>query len=58
LIAEGSGCAKVQVLEPLMGLSEKSALAGKLLGAQMLFSFMSLFIRSGNRQILLETLAP
>ncbi|XP_062939955.1 protein ARMCX6 [Cynocephalus volans] len=58
LLSEGSGCAKVQVLKPLMGLSEKPILAGELLGAQMLFSFMSLFIRNGNRGILLETLAP
>ncbi|XP_025229322.1 protein ARMCX6 isoform X2 [Theropithecus gelada] len=58
LISEGSGCAKVQVLKPLMGLSEKPVLAGELVGAQMLFSFMSLFIRKGNREILLETPAP
>ncbi|KAM6143860.1 protein ARMCX6-like isoform 1-T2 [Erethizon dorsatum] len=56
LISEGSGCAKVQVLEPLMGLSEKPVLAGELLGAQVLFPFM--INRSGNREILLETLAP
>nr|XP_003940216.1 protein ARMCX6-like [Saimiri boliviensis boliviensis] len=55
LISEESGCAKVQVLRPLMGLSEKPVLAGELVGAQMLFSFMSLFIRNGNREILLET---
>uniref|UniRef100_A0A8I5TG66 Armadillo repeat containing X-linked 6 n=1 Tax=Pongo abelii TaxID=9601 RepID=A0A8I5TG66_PONAB len=53
LISEGSGCAKVQVLKPLMGLSEKPVLAGELVSAQMLFSFMSLFIRNGNREILL-----
>ncbi|KAM4799366.1 protein ARMCX6 [Urocitellus parryii] len=58
LIPERSGCAKVQVLEPLMGLSEKPLLAGELLGVQMLFSFMSLFIRSANREVLLETLTP
>ncbi|XP_012505521.1 PREDICTED: protein ARMCX6 [Propithecus coquereli] len=57
LISEGSGCAKVQLLKPLMGLSEKPVLAGELLGAQMLLSFMSLFTRNGNREILLETLA-
>ncbi|XP_004447644.1 protein ARMCX6 [Dasypus novemcinctus] len=58
LISEGCGCAKVQVLKLLMGLSEKAALAGELLGAQMLFSFMSLFIQNGNRDILLDILAP
>ncbi|XP_007990494.1 protein ARMCX6-like [Chlorocebus sabaeus] len=58
LISEGSGYAKVQVLKPLMGLSEKPVLAGELVGAQMLFSFMSLFIRKGNREILPETPAP
>ncbi|XP_008051151.2 protein ARMCX6-like [Carlito syrichta] len=58
LISEGSGCAEIQVLKPLMGLSEKPVLAGELLGAQMLFSFMSLLIRNGNREILLEALAP
>lgn len=57
LISEGSGCAEVHVLKPLMGLSEKTILAGKLLGPQMLLSFMSLFIRNGNRQVLLDTLA-
>ncbi|XP_075855246.1 protein ARMCX6-like [Microcebus murinus] len=57
LISEGSGCAKVQLLKALMGLSEKPVLAGELLRAQMLLSFMSLFIRNGNREILLETLA-
>ncbi|XP_037677503.1 protein ARMCX6 [Choloepus didactylus] len=58
LISEGSGCAKVQVLKPLMGLSEKAALAGELFSAQMLFSFMSLFIRNGNRDVVLDVLAP
>ncbi|XP_016051244.1 PREDICTED: protein ARMCX6 [Miniopterus natalensis] len=57
LISEGSGCAEVQVLKPLMGLSEKPVLAGELLGPQMLLSFMSLFIRNGNGQVLLDTLA-
>ncbi|XP_014651170.1 PREDICTED: protein ARMCX6 [Ceratotherium simum simum] len=57
LISEGSGCAEVQVLKPLMGLSEKPVLAGELLGAQMLLSFTSLFIRNGNRQVLPDTLA-
>ncbi|XP_025789581.1 protein ARMCX6 [Puma concolor] len=57
LIAEGSGCAELQVLKLLMGLSEKPVLAGELLGAQMLLSFMSLFMRNGNRQVLLDTLA-
>lgn len=56
LISKGSGCAKVQVLQLLMGLSEKPALAGELLGAQVLFPFM--INRSGSRGILLETLAP
>ncbi|XP_004872618.2 protein ARMCX6 [Heterocephalus glaber] len=40
LISEGSGCAKVQVLELLMVLSEKPVLAGELLGTQMLFPFV------------------
>ncbi|XP_069319275.1 protein ARMCX6 [Eulemur rufifrons] len=57
LISEESGCAKVQLLKSLMGLSEKPVLAGELLSAQMLLSFMSLFIRNGNREIPLETLA-
>ncbi|XP_046528555.1 protein ARMCX6-like [Equus asinus] len=57
LISEGSGCAEVQVLKPLVGLSEKAVLAGELLGAQMLLSFTSLFIRNGNRQVLPDTLA-
>uniref|UniRef100_A0A8C8Z979 Armadillo repeat containing X-linked 6 n=1 Tax=Prolemur simus TaxID=1328070 RepID=A0A8C8Z979_PROSS len=57
LISEESGYAKVQLLKSLMGLSEKPVLAGELLSAQMLLSFMSLFIRNGNREILLETLA-
>ncbi|XP_058392355.1 protein ARMCX6-like [Diceros bicornis minor] len=57
LISEGSGCAEVQVLKSLMGLSEKPVLAGELLGAQMLLSFTSLFIRNGNRQVLPDTLA-
>ncbi|XP_077002269.1 protein ARMCX6-like [Tamandua tetradactyla] len=58
LIAEGNGCAEDQILKPLMSLSEKAALAGELLSAQMLFSFMSLFIRSGNRDVLLDVPAP
>lgn len=57
LISEGSGYAEVQVLRPLMGLSEKRVLAGELPGAQMLLSFMSLFIRNRNRQVPLDTLA-
>lgn len=56
LISEGSGCAEVQVLKPLMALSEKPVLAEELLGAQMLLSCMSLFIRNGNRQVLLDIL--
>ncbi|XP_049727840.1 protein ARMCX6 [Elephas maximus indicus] len=58
LISEGSGCTKAQVLKPLMGLSEKPALGGGLLGAHELLSFMPLSIRNGNREILLDTLAP
>ncbi|XP_004377581.1 protein ARMCX6 [Trichechus manatus latirostris] len=58
LISEGSRCAKAQVLKPLMGLCEKPALAGGLLGAPMLLLFMPLFIRNGNREILPDTLAP
>ncbi|XP_036162053.1 protein ARMCX6 [Myotis myotis] len=57
LISEGSGCAEVHVLKQLMGLSEKPVLAGELLGPQMLLSFMSLFIRNGNGQVLPDTLA-
>ncbi|KAK2490242.1 hypothetical protein MC885_014008 [Smutsia gigantea] len=57
LIPEGRGCAEVQGLKPLTGLSEKPVLAGHLLGAQMLLSFMSLFIRNGNRQLLPGTMA-
>lgn len=57
LISEGSGRAEVQVLQPLMGLSEKPVLAGELPAAQMLLSFMSLFIRNRNRQAPLDTLA-
>lgn len=56
-ISEGSGCAEVQLLRPLMGLSEKPALTGELPDAQMLLSFVSLFIRNRNRQVPLDTLA-
>lgn len=48
-ISEGSGCAEVQVLKLLMGLSKKPVSAGKLLGPQMLLSFMFLFIRNRKR---------
>ncbi|XP_055460981.1 protein ARMCX6 [Psammomys obesus] len=58
LISEGSGCAKVQGLETLMGLSEKQVLVEEALAAQMLFSFMCLFIRSGSREMLLEAISP
>ncbi|XP_007950390.1 protein ARMCX6-like [Orycteropus afer afer] len=58
LVVEGSGHAKAQVLKPLIGLSEKPALAGGLLGAHVLLSFIPLFIRNGNREILLDVLAP
>ncbi|XP_041910274.1 protein ARMCX6-like [Arvicola amphibius] len=54
LISEGSGCAKVQGLEALLGLSEKPVLAGEVLAAQMLFSFVLPFMRGGNREMLLE----
>lgn len=57
LTPEGRGCAEVQGLKPLTGLSEKPVLTGELLGAQMLLSFMSLFIRNGNRQVLPGTMA-
>ncbi|XP_012668946.1 protein ARMCX6-like [Otolemur garnettii] len=57
LISEESGCAKVQLLKPLMGLSEKPVLAGELLSAQMLLSSVTLFIRNGNREMPVETLA-
>ncbi|KAM5221161.1 LOW QUALITY PROTEIN: protein ARMCX6-like [Ctenodactylus gundi] len=56
--SEGNGCAKVQVRKSLVGLSEKPVCGGERLGAQVLFPFMSLFIRRGNTQLLLETLAP
>ncbi|KAL1766446.1 ARMCX6 [Sigmodon hispidus] len=58
LISEGSGCAKVQGLGPLMGLSEKAVLPGEVLAAQMLFSHMLLFIRSGSREMLVKALSP
>ncbi|ELV10035.1 protein ARMCX6 [Tupaia chinensis] len=58
LMPEGSGGAKAQVWKPPMGLCRKPVLAGEVLGAQMLFSFMSLFIGNGDREVLLETLAP
>ncbi|KAK7800434.1 hypothetical protein U0070_015810 [Myodes glareolus] len=58
LISEGSGCAKIQGLEALMGLSEKSVLAGEVLAAQMLFSFLLLFMKGGNREMLVEALSP
>nr|XP_004668809.1 protein ARMCX6 [Jaculus jaculus]XP_044996390.1 protein ARMCX6 [Jaculus jaculus]XP_044996391.1 protein ARMCX6 [Jaculus jaculus]XP_044996392.1 protein ARMCX6 [Jaculus jaculus] len=58
LITEGSERAKVQVLEPLMGLSENEVLVGNWLGTQMLFSSMSLFISIRNRESILEALVP
>ncbi|XP_036030756.1 protein ARMCX6-like isoform X2 [Onychomys torridus] len=58
LISQGSGCAKVEGLEALMGLPEKPVLAGEVLAAQMLFSSMLLFIRTGSREILMEALSP
>lgn len=58
LISEGSGCAKIQGLEALMDLSEKSVLAGEVLAAQMLFSFLLLFMKGGNREMLVEALSP
>ena len=57
LISEGSGCAEVQVLKLLMGLSEKPVSAGKFLGPQMLLSFMFLFIRNEKRQVHLHILS-
>ncbi|KAM5289604.1 LOW QUALITY PROTEIN: protein ARMCX6 [Glossophaga mutica] len=57
LISEGSGCAEVQVLKLLMGLSKKPVLAGKLLGPQMLLSFMFLFMSNGKRRVLLDILS-
>ncbi|XP_033268332.2 protein ARMCX6 [Orcinus orca] len=54
LIPEGSECAEGHVVKPLMGLSEKPVLAEELLGAQMLLSFLSFFIRNANRQLLPE----
>ncbi|XP_054428229.1 protein ARMCX6 [Pteronotus mesoamericanus] len=56
LVSEVSGCTEVQVLKPLMGLCERPVLAEKLLGPQMLLSFMPRFIRNGKRQVLLDTL--
>ncbi|XP_034341273.1 protein ARMCX6 [Arvicanthis niloticus] len=58
LISEGSGCAKVQGLEALRSLSEKPVLAGEALAAQMFFSFMCLFTRSGSREMLVEAISP
>ncbi|XP_008846540.1 protein ARMCX6 [Nannospalax galili] len=58
LLSDGSGCAKVQVGEPLMRLPEKPVWAGELLSVQTLLSFMSLFLRSGNRELLMEALSP
>ncbi|KAM4818926.1 protein ARMCX6 isoform 1-T2 [Thomomys bottae] len=58
LIAEGSACAKAQAVEPPMALFDKPALAGELLGAQMLCSFLGLFTTRGSRQLLQETLVP
>ncbi|XP_035292861.1 protein ARMCX6 [Cricetulus griseus] len=58
LISEGSGCAKVESLEPLMVLSEKPVLVGEALAAQTLFSFMLLYIRSGSREMLVGALCP
>lgn len=56
LITEGSGSAEAHVLKPLMGLSPKPVMSGELLGAQMLLSFMSLFVRTGSTGILPDTL--
>lgn len=58
LISEGSGCAEVQGLEPLMSLSEKPVLAGEALAAQMLFSLTCLFSRSASREMLVEAISP
>ncbi|XP_031224060.1 protein ARMCX6 [Mastomys coucha] len=58
LISEGSGGAEVQGLEPLMSLSEKPVLLGEALPAQMLFSFMCFFTRSGSREMLVEAISP
>ncbi|XP_021084298.1 protein ARMCX6 [Mesocricetus auratus] len=57
-IPEGRGCAKVQALEPLMGLSEKPVRVGDAVAAQTLFSFMLLYIRNGSREMLVEALSP
>lgn len=57
LIPEGSECAEGQVVKPLTGLSEKPALSGELLRAQVLCPFLPLFVRNTNRQLLSETLA-
>lgn len=54
LISEGSGCAKVQGLEALLGLSEKPVLAGEVLVAQIMFSYVLPFMRGGNREMLVE----
>lgn len=58
LLSEGSGCAKVQGLEAQMSLPEKPVLAEEVLAAQMLFSFMCLFTRSGSREMLVEAISP
>ncbi|XP_068818596.1 protein ARMCX6-like [Capricornis sumatraensis] len=57
LIPEGSECAEGQVVKPLTGLSEKPALSGELLRAQVLCPFLPLFVRNTNRQLLSESLA-
>ncbi|XP_055980141.1 protein ARMCX6 [Sorex fumeus] len=56
VITEGRGCAEVQLLKPLMGLSPKPVMARELLGAQTLLSFVSPFVRTGSTGILPDTL--
>ncbi|XP_006901214.1 PREDICTED: protein ARMCX6 [Elephantulus edwardii] len=58
LKSEGSRCATARVWKLLAGLPEKPALARDLLRAHLLLSFMPPFARKGNREIILDSLAP
>ncbi|XP_054977122.1 protein ARMCX6-like [Sorex araneus] len=56
VITGGRGCAEVQLLKPWMGLSPKPVMAGEVLGAQTLLSFLSLLARTESTGILPDTL--
>lgn len=58
LRSEGSACAEVQALEPLMSLSEKPVLVGEALAAQMLFSLMCLLSTSAGREMPVQAISP